>query len=193
MLSRLLGKGSIICLNVKVANHVCGVPSPEQVDHQPSAQLTLQIFGSIVIPKASHAVKIMGSHSHLPSAIWKVWVLHHHLSTRDCTKMALSDLFGRRQTMGSKPVARMWAFVALARSPYHSATRLVLPLLEYGEIACEKECGDVRFTIWIKEQWKGSFRFPIRCKMVLESHFRWIIGWETDEKGVQNGQNRVST
>ena len=46
----------------------------------------------------------------------------------------------------------MWAFVALARSPYHSATRLVLPLLEYGEIACEKECGDVRFTIWIKEQ-----------------------------------------
>ena len=78
--------------------------------------------------------------------------MSHHLLARDCTKMALSDLSGRRRTMGLKPAARMWAFDTSARSLYHLATQLELPLPEYGEIAYKKECSDVRFTIWIKEQ-----------------------------------------
>ena len=56
------------------------------------------------------------------------------------------------------------------RSPYHLAMRLVLPLPEYRDIAWKMEYGDVRFVIWIKEQKKESFRFPMRCKVVLESY-----------------------
>jgi len=102
------------------------------------------------------------------SAIWKVWVVSHHLSARDCAKMVLADLFSRRQVMGLKPAPRMWAFVSLARSLYHLATQLVLPLPEYKDEACKKDYDDIRFTIWINKQWKWSFRSLMRSKVVLE-------------------------
>ena len=60
-------------------------------------------------------------------------VVSHHLLARHYTKMVLTDLFGRRQMIGS-------------------TTLLELPLPEYGDIYCKKEYGDVRFTIWVKEQ-----------------------------------------
>ena len=39
--------------------------------------------------------------------MWKVWVVYHHLSTRDYTRMALADLSGSKRMIGSKPATRM--------------------------------------------------------------------------------------
>ena len=66
VLSRLLWKRPAIHLNVKVEDRVCKVPPPEQVNHQPSARLALQVYDGTVTPKAGHTMKITGSRSHLP-------------------------------------------------------------------------------------------------------------------------------
>ena len=50
--------------------------------------------------------------------MWKVWVVSHHLSASDYTKMALVELFESKRRMGSKPVARTKAFVSLAKALY---------------------------------------------------------------------------
>ena len=42
--------------------------------------------------------------------------------------MALEDLSGSKQMIGSKPTAQIWALVSVARTLYPDATQLVLPL-----------------------------------------------------------------
>lgn len=40
-------------------------------------------------------------------AIWKVWVVSYHLSSKDCTKMALADLLGSKLLIGLKLTVQM--------------------------------------------------------------------------------------
>ena len=64
--------------------------------------------------------------------MWKVRVVSHHLLAKVYAKTALADLSGIKWTTSSKPTARIWPRVSLVRTEYHTKTRLVLPLPEYG-------------------------------------------------------------
>ena len=60
--------------------------------------------------------------------MWKMCVVSHHLSA----KAALANLLAIRRTTGSKLAAQIWPQVSSVRTEYHTKTRLVLPLPEYG-------------------------------------------------------------
>ena len=59
--------------------------------------------------------------------MWKVWVVSHHPSAKHYTKMALAEVSGSKQMIGSKPAECMWPLVSLVKTLYHEAARLVLP------------------------------------------------------------------
>ena len=75
------------------------------------------------------------------SAMWKVWVVSHHILAKVYTEIALADLSGNRQMIGSKPAAQMWPRVSLVRMLYHTNTRLVLPLPESKVETYKKRMG----------------------------------------------------
>ena len=83
--------------------------------------------------------------------------MSHHLLAKACTRMALADLFGNKQMIGSKPVAHMWPMVSSVRVLYHTVTRLVLPLPKKGA------------KIYKQKGKKNDVRFIMRCKMMLGS------------------------
>ena len=57
--------------------------------------------------KAGHTVEVVGVIVISLSAIWKVWVVSHHLSAKVCTRMALVDLSISNWMIGLKSAARM--------------------------------------------------------------------------------------
>ena len=61
-------------------------------------------------------------------AIWKAWVVSHHLLASAYSKMLLADLFGIKCMMGSKLAACTKAFVSFIKAWYYAKMQLELPL-----------------------------------------------------------------
>ena len=73
----------------------------------------------------SHHIKGRSSganHEESPSSPYQQcgrwWVVSHHLSAKDYTKMVLVWLSSQRRRMGSKPTASTKALMSLVRKPY---------------------------------------------------------------------------
>ena len=86
------------------------------ISNSPSRAISGSSHQRPVIQWKSYGVTVISM-----SAMWKVWVASHHLSAKDSTKMALAWLSSNRWITGSKPVARMKAFVSSIKTLYHEA------------------------------------------------------------------------
>ena len=89
-------------------------------------------------------------------AIWKVWVVSHHLPANVCIRMALAELSGSKQRMGSKPASHTKAFMSSARALYQEEMWLVLPLTEKGGKTCKEMKGEHENCSWITKWVKMS-------------------------------------
>ena len=122
------------------------------------------------------------------SAIWKVWVVFKLLSAKVCTNMVLANLSGSKRMIGSKPAAWMWPLVSQWESDTMYPLGWYFPYRKTRSGSAKKrEKDDVRFTM----RWKMKLGLQLDTKM-MKKDVRFAIGWEIDEKGVQNIQNRVS-
>ena len=84
-------------------------------------------------------------------AMWKVWVVSHHLSASTYTRMPLVKLSKSKHMMGSKPATYIKALVSFVKARYHAKMRLTLPLPKKGVKAYERQEKEHKNHYWIRK------------------------------------------
>ena len=120
---------------------------------QLKARITLQIDEGPIESQTHHAVEVTIVSF---SAMWKVWVVSHHLSTNVCTSMPLAKPLGIKWMIGSKLVTRTKAFVSFVKALYQEEMQLVLPLLVKVGNTCKKEMKRSMRVMIGQEKWENE-------------------------------------